>query len=268
MNPVESGIAAGSALSAIDDKSVVLNSYLSTIDRLKGWRPPLSLSFRRAPSKGGYLLKESKSRSNPTKKVWKKRYFVLGEGKLLYKDSSEAGARVKGECPLMGSVVSMIKEGEAGKRNCFKLMSGMMYLTLQCSSERQVCIVLFLRPLRDLNLCDSSILILFICSRHLLSYFWLCVALSHLISVVKTCVILSHLTLSCLVPHCLNSSSILLLCLVLSSLQMMDWASSVYHAISIANGGAYVLQYERDRVAAEEEVSFRFVRCFSYFLHL
>ena len=35
---------------------------------------------------------------------------------------------------------------------------------------------------------------------------------------------------------------------------MMEWASSVYHAISIANGGAYVLQYERDRVAAEEEV--------------
>jgi hypothetical protein len=35
----------------------------------------------------GYLLKESKSRSNPQKKVWKKRYFVLMEGKLLYKDS-------------------------------------------------------------------------------------------------------------------------------------------------------------------------------------
>ena len=155
VNPLESGIAVGSALSAIDDKSVVLNSYLSTIDRLKGWRPPLSLSFRRAPSKGGYLLKESKSRSNPTKKVWKKRYFVLGEGKLLYKDSSESGARVKGECPLMGSVVSMIKEGEAGKRNCFKLMSGMMYLTLQCSSERQVCVIPLFLPKGGLDLVTA-----------------------------------------------------------------------------------------------------------------
>lgn len=36
--------------------------------------------------------------------------------------------------------------------------------------------------------------------------------------------------------------------------QMMEWASSMYHAISIANGGAYILQYERDRMSAEMEV--------------
>ena len=138
VNQQESGILVGSVLSAIDHHSVVLDSYQDTIDRVRGWRPPLSLSFRTAPSKGGFLLKESKSRSNPQKKVWKKRYFLLGEGKLLYKDTGDSGARVKGECPLMGSVVSMIKEGEAGKKNCFKIMSGMMYLTLQCSSEKQV----------------------------------------------------------------------------------------------------------------------------------
>ena len=104
--------------------------------------------------------------------VWKKRYFMLGEGKLQYKDSVDFEARVKGECPLMGSVVSLIKEGEAGgKKNCFRLMSGMMYLTLQCANEKQ----------------------------------------------------------------------------------MMEWASVMYHAISIANGGAYILQYERDRVAAQTE---------------
>jgi hypothetical protein len=83
----------------------------------------------------------------------------------------EIGGRVKGECPLMGSVVSLIREGEAGKKNCFRLMSGMMYLTLQCANEKQ----------------------------------------------------------------------------------MMEWASSMYHAISIANGGAYILQYERDRMQAEME---------------
>jgi hypothetical protein len=36
--------------------------------------------------------------------------------------------------------------------------------------------------------------------------------------------------------------------------QMMEWASAMYHAISIANGGAYIIQYERDRMQAEMEV--------------
>ncbi len=169
-NADETGILVGSVLSKIDQDSYILDNYQNAIDRLKKWNPPLSLTFRRAPAKNGFLLKESRSRSNPQKKVWKKRYFMLGEGRLHYKDSPEADARVKGECPLMGSVVSLIKEGEAGgKRNCFRLMSGMMYLTLQCANEKQ----------------------------------------------------------------------------------MMDWASAMYHAISIANGGAYILQYERDRLAAQ-----------------
>ena len=60
---------------------------------------------------------------------------MLGEGKLQYKDSVDMEARVKGECPLMGSVVSLIKEGEAGgKKNCFRLMSGLIYLTLSFPS--------------------------------------------------------------------------------------------------------------------------------------
>ena len=172
-NQAESGLLVGSVLSTIDKHSVILEGYQDTIDRLKGWTPPLVLGFRKAPRKIGYLLKESKSRSNPQKMVWKKRYFVLGEGRILYKDSDENGAKIKGECPLMGSVVSLVNEDEAGKRNCFRLMSGMMYLTLQSSSEYE----------------------------------------------------------------------------------MMDWASMLYHAISIANGGAYILQYEIDRLTAHAEDS-------------
>jgi hypothetical protein len=33
----------------------------------------------------------------------------------------------------------------------------------------------------------------------------------------------------------------------------MDWASSLYHAIAIANGGGYILEYERDRMLAAQE---------------
>ena len=71
---------------------------------------------------------------------------------------------------------------------------------------------------------------------------------------ILLCFALFSSTSFCLFGSCRKSSSLLLLYLVLNCLQMMEWASSVYHAISIANGGAYVLQYERDRVAAEEEV--------------
>src|SRR3546814_20048468 len=35
---------------------------------------------------------------------------------------------------------------------------------------------------------------------------------------------------------------------------MMDWASTLYHAIAIANGGAYLLEMERNRLASEEHV--------------
>lgn len=170
-NQAESGLRVGSVLSSVNRYSVILESYQDTIDRLKGWTPPLVLGFRRAPRKAGYLLKESKSRSNPQKMVWKKRYFTMQEGRIFYKDSEDADARIKGECPLMGSVVSLIKESETGKRNCFRLMSGMMYLTLQSSNEAL----------------------------------------------------------------------------------MMEWAATMYHAISIANGGAYILQYEMDRMKAHAE---------------
>lgn len=170
-NQAESGLRVGSVLSSVNKHSVILESYQDTIDRLKGWTPPLVLSFRRAPRKAGYLLKESKSRSNPQKMVWKKRYFIMQEGRIFYKDSEDANARIKGECPLMGSVVSLLKEGETGKRSCFRLMSGMMYLTLQSSNESL----------------------------------------------------------------------------------MMEWAATMYHAISIANGGAYILQYEMDRMRAHAE---------------
>ena len=68
-NTHETGILVGSVLSKINARSYILDNYQNAIDRLKGWEPPLSLTFRKAPSKNGFLLKESRSRSNPQKKV-------------------------------------------------------------------------------------------------------------------------------------------------------------------------------------------------------
>ena len=35
----------------------------------------------------------------------------------------------------------------------------------------------------------------------------------------------------------------------------MDWASSLYHAIAIANGGSYILAYEADRDSAAADLT-------------
>jgi len=89
---LDSGIPIGAVLSQINNNSTILATYAATIDQLKSWMPPLSLRFRLPPCKYGYLLKESKSRRDSSKKVWKKRFFVLGNGRLCYKDSAEPEA--------------------------------------------------------------------------------------------------------------------------------------------------------------------------------
>jgi PH domain len=134
----ENGIVVGSVLSSVNMNSVVLGGYQYTIELLKNWQPPLRLGFRLAPEKAGFLLKESKSRKDPTKRVWKKRYFCLGHGKLCYKDTQAETEPFKGEIPLMGSAVSLVPAQQAGKFFCFRFMSGVIGLTLQSATERQV----------------------------------------------------------------------------------------------------------------------------------
>jgi hypothetical protein len=46
-NPALSAVTVGSALAAVNGKSVVLKPYHTTIDLLTNWRPPLHLVFRR-----------------------------------------------------------------------------------------------------------------------------------------------------------------------------------------------------------------------------
>ena len=167
---LDSGIPVGAVLSSVNEQQCILSSYASTIDQLKAWVPPLTLRFRQPPSKYGYLLKESKSRRDPTKKVWKKRFFVLGGGRLCYKDQADADAAIKGEFPLMGSAVSLVSPEEIGRLFCFRLISGVSVLLVQSATERQ----------------------------------------------------------------------------------MLEWASTLYHAVAIANGGGHILRYERDRLLVSE----------------
>jgi hypothetical protein len=162
-------ITVGSVLSSINGESVVTSDYFTTVNKLRGWNPPLTLTFRSVPRKEEYLLKDSRSKSNVSKRVWKKRFFILAEGKLAYKDKhTDPMARV--ELPLMGSGVALVDPKKiGGKNHVFKVLSGVVSILIQCSSARQ----------------------------------------------------------------------------------MMDWASTLFHAIAIANGGSYIIDYEVDRFLAD-----------------
>jgi hypothetical protein len=167
-NSRDTGVSVGSALTSINGESCVLKSYAQTIERLKNWRPPLHLGFRRAPRKTGYLVKLSRQRRGNTQKNWQRRYFSLGDGRLMYKET-ETATEVKGDVPLMGSAVSLVPSSETGKFFCFRLVSGVTSLTIQGETMDE----------------------------------------------------------------------------------MMDWASTLFHAIAIANGGSHILSLERKRVEAE-----------------
>jgi hypothetical protein len=90
----------------------------------------LHLGFRRAPRKTGYLVKLSRQRRGNTQKNWQRRYFSLGDGRLMYKETDTA-SEVKGDVPLMGSAVSLVPSSETGKFFCFRLVSGVTSLTMQ-----------------------------------------------------------------------------------------------------------------------------------------
>lgn len=62
-NAKDTNVFAGSALTAVNDQSVVLYNYADTISLLRGWKPPLKLVFRKAPAKEGFLMKQSTGKS-------------------------------------------------------------------------------------------------------------------------------------------------------------------------------------------------------------
>lgn len=139
-NNADTQISVGSVLTAVNGQSVVLNNYMETIGLLKGWKPPLRLLFRRAPQKEGWLMKQStgKSKKSAVVKNWKRRFFVLANGRLLYREDSATGSSVKGDLPLMGSAVSLVSSQESKRLHCFRLVSGVTSLVMQASNAEEL----------------------------------------------------------------------------------------------------------------------------------
>eukprot|EP01041_Mallomonas_annulata_P009074 gene9074-18797_t len=131
----DTGVYIGSALVSVNDNDVTLFTYQATIEKLKNWKPPLKLGFRKAPHKQGYLVKQARSTARGAfKKTWTQRYFVLDEGRLMYKETDATELTLKGDFPLMGSAVSLVSEEETGRPNCFRLVSGVTCLIMNANS--------------------------------------------------------------------------------------------------------------------------------------
>lgn len=129
-----SSVTVGSALAAINGKSVVLRAYHETLAMLTGWKPPLHLVFRSVPSKEGWLKKQ-KPRKRTGGFKWTPQYFVLAEGVLTWYSNAVPGSKYKGAIPMMGSAVSLASvkssNNSEGFEQCLSVVSGITAIILQ-----------------------------------------------------------------------------------------------------------------------------------------
>lgn len=139
-NYAETGVKIGSALTSINGEIIMFNKYDTVMHTLKGWltgalQPPLTLTFRLAPEKVGFLMKKSTVANITT---WKARYCILGEGKFVLKESDEADAKTRGEIPLLGAAVSLMSTAETGKFYCFRVLVGVYELIMQAADLKDM----------------------------------------------------------------------------------------------------------------------------------
>jgi myosin heavy subunit len=120
-----SEITVGSVLSKVNDRSVHEEGYHHIVNLLRQWQPPLTLTFRRAPTAYGFMRQQT-----PNTHKWKLRYLSVECGALqVYstKDGGEELETLKGFMDLEGACVRVIPSNEkivSGKDNCFMLVGG------------------------------------------------------------------------------------------------------------------------------------------------
>ena len=129
-------IQKGSSLAYIDDESYMLSQYASVTQKLATWKPPLKLTFRRAPSMSGTLNKRSMRNGNVS--GWKTRYFELSGGHLIYYENENENAAIKGDMRLMGCAVSLVPFHECKTHFCFRLVNGLSVLTMQAKDKAEM----------------------------------------------------------------------------------------------------------------------------------
>lgn len=144
-------VSLGSALVAINSESVVTQSYDYIVDVLNNWKPPLTLRFCSPPKKTALLqLLTPPAHGDSNRRLtaefsnkdvsWQRLSVELKSGRLvlhrLHEDYSDAFE----ECiSLRGAAVSLLDPKDAfHSRHCFRIMSGLLSVTLKASSCREM----------------------------------------------------------------------------------------------------------------------------------
>lgn len=131
------GVVPGSALTSVNDELVIFDDYFATIGRLKDWKPPLKLTFRKAPEKHGYLMKRSAG-NRISGATWKRRFLVVGEGKLSIFANEAMSSETKVDLPLQNASVSLVHSSEYDKFFCFRVQVDMVNLVLQAATLEEM----------------------------------------------------------------------------------------------------------------------------------
>eukprot|EP01041_Mallomonas_annulata_P001056 gene1056-2066_t len=134
----ETGVCIGSALISIDDENVTSLPYHETIEKLKNWKPPLKLGFRKVLRKQGYLYKQFNTNIN----CFSKLLFTLDNGFLTFTTTNIIEPFRKYEIPLMGSAVSLISDDVevevVGRPFCFRFVNAMENIILSASDNEDL----------------------------------------------------------------------------------------------------------------------------------
>ena len=93
-------VEIGSVLTRVNDNSVLNKEYAEAMNALKHATWPLTMRFRRSPTKSGVLWKRSRGRTGSARN-WKRRYVVLTSGIFEYfTKEPEKGGELKGQYVL------------------------------------------------------------------------------------------------------------------------------------------------------------------------
>lgn len=133
-DPESTGIYPGSILVAVNDQDTMFTDFSSTTGMIQtafqDKDNAMKLTFRKAPSKQGYLNKRSAGRKGAAA-TWHQRYFELRDGKLVIAPTGQEGNEDPVEVPLKDAVISLVPYSDFMVDNCFRIQVGLVTLVLQ-----------------------------------------------------------------------------------------------------------------------------------------
>ena len=133
-DPSVTGIFPGSVLVAVNDEDVMFQDFGTTTGMIQSafqdQDNAMKLTFRKSPSKEGYLNKRSAGRKGQPA-TWHQRHFVLRDGIFTIDPSGKDGNTEPIEVPLKDATVSLVPYSEYMVDNCFRIQVGLISLVLQ-----------------------------------------------------------------------------------------------------------------------------------------